>query len=211
MVFAYAADITSTTTDQDIVATTMDAEAERQQHLDWKKKKNKVVGRSSSFGLVESMLYLGNIIGPLVAAQFAVGNSRSLLIRGLLLECGIAIILLAYLIIYLPESLNYQMKYSKNKYKDYKSLTTTTSTNKASFLEEEVVEEVVKEEEESHVQPSQILFDSTTLSSSSSSSIITTTPPPSPLPPMTTGASLRRNNIFSSLLFLFWNGGTRRR
>ena len=112
MVFAYAADITSTTTDQDIVATTIEAEEERQQHVDWsskstilrtkvepKKKKEKEkkitkVGRSSSFGLVESMLYLGNIIGPLVAAQFAVGNSRSLLIRGLLLECSIAIILL---------------------------------------------------------------------------------------------------------------------
>ena len=119
MVFAYAADITSTTTDQDIVATTIEAEEERQQHVDWsskstilldqkkrkekekekekeKKRKNPKVGRSSSFGLVESMLYLGNIIGPLVAAQFAVGNSRSLLIRGLLLECSIAIILLAY-------------------------------------------------------------------------------------------------------------------
>ena len=110
MVFAYAADITSTTTDQDIVATTIEAEEERQQHVDWsskstilveekekekeKERKKTKVGRSSSFGLVESMLYLGNIIGPLVAAQFAVGNSRSLLIRGLLLECSIAIILL---------------------------------------------------------------------------------------------------------------------
>jgi MFS family permease len=120
MVFAYAADITtpSNESNNNIPRTLMDDESSGSNgDVNESYNFSETKGRSSSFGLVESMLYVGNIVGPLIASNFARGESMSLLIEGLMFEGAIIVVLFLYILCIMPESLNFKkiQKYNKAK------------------------------------------------------------------------------------------------
>ena len=107
MVFAYAADVTKASEDRqepDVrklpVSDTVDSSSSSSEE--------KKSGRASSFSLVESMLYLGNILGPLGMSRILASGRQSRdggVLLGLYTEAGLGFVLFLYIGLVLPESL----------------------------------------------------------------------------------------------------------
>ena len=195
MVFAYAADVTSASdsassaTVSSISSATTSSTSSATASSATANTKNSAMnlggsGRSSSFGLVESMLYLGNIIGPLVASRFAIHESKDLLIKGLFFECGVSVLLLVYILFVMPESLYYKTKFNDNN--------GNSNIDTPLLLDNELNDTAA--------------MPNTTVETGTA----TTRTPPTTNNDTISVPDLRRNNIFSAVAFLFYRGSIAR-